>query len=168
MKKLIIITIFLCHYSNSYAQAENYECDKYIIEVVDEFTDDSFAKSKHTQYAGNTASGIFVSLEKHYSGLVMYLKVYGAGHCLDEGSVIDVLFTDETSIELKNGKSWNCKNSSAVYFGKHSNNLEELQDLMNKNIKKMRVQTFEGKVTESFNLESSENIKNTLNCLYDW
>ena len=100
-------------------------------------------------------------------GLILSIQAAGAGHCIDKGSKINILFTDGTRLELASDGDFNCDAEATVYFGDIFGKKKELQELKSKKIQTMRVWTNESYVEQDFTPENQEEFFHVVNCLVE-
>ena len=98
-------------------------------------------------------------------GLILSIRVTGAGACVDKGDRVDILFTDGTRMELAHRGDFNCKAKSIVYFGGLFGHEKELRTLGQKKVETMRVWTTDSYVQEDFSDEAATALMYTIRCL---
>ena len=175
MKKIIpgLVIVFLSFILKSQQKNETQyigSCSKYIETTVDKMT---WSKSTHSKKqiivstnGGIEGFGIWLQLgESKDLDLIFSIHVIGAGPCIDKGDKINILFTDDSRIELVNYLEFNCKKTSTVYFSDVFGNLSKLNELRTKKIKAMRVWTKDIYLQKDFTKENSDNFYNIINCL---
>ncbi len=67
----------------------------------------------------------------------LIIQAVGAGSCIDEGSKINILFTDGTRLELVSEDDYNCKGKATAYFGDVFGKKTQLAELKTKKIQTM-------------------------------
>lgn len=114
-----------------------------------------------------TGFSIQMSLTPKSDVLIFNTKVYGGSACLDDDETISIVFTDTTRIQLTVNNSFNCDQTATIYFGGiFGDKTQQLNLLITKHIKLMRVSTPNGSVTEEFSKDKAERFRKTLHCLY--
>lgn len=142
-------------------------CDSLVKKTVDEMDGSFFISNPYPIIiSDDNDKGFVISLLGHEDkSLIFAIKVVGAGRCIDEKNKINILFTDNTRLELISNNDFNCDANSVVYFGKIFGKKDELKQLSTKKIKAMRVWTRNSFVQENFPSEKSDYIYNVINCL---
>jgi TonB family protein len=86
---------------------------------------------------GKTGLGLFACVID--SAVVVIINTKGTGPCVKEGGKIQIEFTDNVKLKLKNLLPDNCDRRMSVYFTRGLNNLDTLEMLKNKQIAKIKV-----------------------------
>ncbi len=95
------------------------DCSKYIQTTEDKMTGRKstagIRKIIVSTDAGKTGFGILLVGEEH-GELVLSIQAVGAGHCIDKGDKINILFTDGSKLELENYADFNCQGIGIYIF----------------------------------------------------
>jgi len=142
-------------------------CNKLIKVEVDKMTGKSYSGAAEpivvSDDDGKTAFGIMIL---SIGGLIgIDIKVVGASNCIDEGAKINILFEDDSRLELRSEFNFNCKGIASLYFGDEFGKWKELNEFKAKKISAMRVWTEDGFVEHDFTQENKDNFYNIINCL---
>lgn len=145
------------------------ECDKWIKVKTDS------ASGKQTRVAnsemlisedgGKTGLSIYSFMNTSGKVIVVSIQAFGAGHCVDKGDKINILFTDGTRLDLTNTNDFNCDGSSTLYFGGGLGKKDEMKILASKKVKTMRVWTRDDYMQNTFSTEQATAFMETLKCL---
>lgn len=143
------------------------DCNKWIRVEVDKMTGKATIGGKEpiviSDDDGKTAFGIMIL---SIGGLIgIDIKVVGASNCIDEGAKINILFEDDSRLELRSDFNFNCKGIASLYFGDEFGKWKELNEFKAKKISTMRVWTEDGFVEHDFTQENKDNFYNIINCL---
>ena len=145
------------------------DCSQYIQTVEDKMTGDKFISAKKTLLVSTDAgkTGFRIILIHNYNRtLIFHINAEGAGHCVDKGSKINILFTDGSRLELANEEDFNCKGDIVVYFGgSYSGKEDDLKELQTKKIETMRVWLNDSFVEKDFTKENTNEFFQIVNCL---
>lgn len=121
----------------------------------------SLVKENKYQYSDNN---IELDARLDDKQVVLQFHVVGLTSCVDEDAKINILFTDDTRLELKNEAEFNCDAHIAVWFNKGSSNLEQLKT---KTIKTIRA-TIDNKYFDIDCLaNSSVHLNKSIACLIE-
>lgn len=142
------------------------DCSSMIISETDKMTGKTFVSSRTIVVTddGKTGFKIFIMRLKEET-ISLSIGVYGASSCIDEGSKINILFTDGNRIELKTDNKFNCDGDATVYFGGYWGKKKELNMLRYRQIATMRVWTTKSFVQKDFNEENKILFQGGMKCL---
>jgi len=181
MKKLTLILlsiIFLGTYKcsetlevpNAKVGPVSFECVDLIETRTDKMTDYFTSRSKNrlviSDDGGKTGFEIFcirVGTITDYDILIR-IKVVGAGKCIDQGDVVNILFRDGSRLTFNSEVSRRDAICFIAFGGMYQKN-KELNELTTKEIEAMRVWTSKGYVQKDFSSEQSKILMSTLKCL---
>ena len=114
----------------------------------------------------NGKKEISVSLQKGAKLVIkMTLRATGAGECVGEGNKINLIFTDNSKLDMANDGLSNCRGESSVNFGGPYGRKKMLEELKTKKIKSIKVWTQQGSVQLNLSVENQEEILRMINCL---
>lgn len=160
-----IVLLFMIFASLLHSQ----DCEKWTKFHEDKVSGKGYYVNKESIIVtSDNKQGFNITLMETNKSIIFSIVAVGAGRCIDEKSRIQILFTDDTRIELLNNNDFNCENNSVVYFLNVFGRQWEYDQLSTKNIKTMRVWTSNGYVEEDFSNAKSEQIKNVFRCLKNW
>lgn len=165
MKKTILI-LFLA-IETCYSQTE-IDCSKYITTKTDKVTGQVSTSSNSSLiiFKEGETSGLGILFVKSQTGsLIMHIVAIGASNCINENSLINILFDDSARLELRTNAKMNCDKEAIVYFGKLYRNESQLSELLTKKISIMRVWTMDGYVEKEFTQQNKDQFYNTINCI---
>ncbi len=144
------------------------DCSNWIATETDKVSGNTSTAAKHTLFVstdgGKKGFGIFM-MQTSKGELILVIQAVGAGSCIDEGSKINILFTDGSRLELLSEGDFNCKGDATVYFGGVFGKKTQLEELKTKKIQTMRVWTNDGYVEKDFTTDNQEEFLNVINCL---
>ena len=110
---------------------------------------------------------IHMALSYESDAIVVNIEVYGGGVCIDDDADVFVLFTDTTRLSTTVSNSFNCDRTATLYFGGIFKKVDICEQLLDKQIKALRVSTANGLVTQFFTKAQAERFRRSLRCLYD-
>jgi len=126
----------------------------------------SIASSKSIVATKDDVNGLVIRMQRNltspHSSILLVIVAVGASPCISEGSLINVLFDDDSRLELKTNNKFNCDGRAVVYLGLTS---ERLNTLCDKKIKTLRVWTHKSYVQEDLTDEQAQLIASSLDCL---
>lgn len=144
------------------------DCSNWISTNVDKITGVSSTSVKSTLVVstdgGIKGFGIFMMLSGK-GDIILSIQAVGASQCVAERSIINILFTDGSRLELFNDGKFNCKGKATVYFGGSFGKKKELNELKSKSIQSMRVWTSDSYVEKDFTVDNQTEFKSVINCL---
>jgi hypothetical protein len=171
-KKVILNGDGTWKYADTVVSSSTYldsnDCSNWIKTKEDKVSGKSFTTMKDYLVVSNDGGkkGLGISLmSTEKNSIILNIKAAGAGGCIDKGAKINILFTDETRLELATESDFNCKGNATVYFGDVFGKKKQLKELQTKKIDVMRVWTSDSYVEEKFEVEQAEQFKNVINCL---
>jgi len=152
------------------AQPFDSSCEALILHEEDKMTGKKFAIAKEPIIVSkNDDKALVISLQTPYlksdNNIIMAIKVFGGGGCIDENEKIQILFHDGSRMELRTDNKFNCDAKATVYFGGVFGKKAELRELLQKKISAMRVWTRNSYVEENFSDDNSKIFLYTLRCL---
>ena len=150
------------------------DCSNWIVTKTDAVTGKKETKLKEAIVFNKTLingkrykvgkNNLELSLRTDKSEIVLDFHVLNLGACADDEDKINILFTDNTRMELKNQAQYNCDAVIAIWLPKNS---KKLKELMTKKIKTIRP-TMNNKY---FDIECVENssihLNNAIKCLIE-
>lgn len=143
------------------------DCNKYIETKEDKVTGKSTTSSKETlivsKDGGKEGFGIFAM--KIQESIILIIRAFGAGRCIDDDEKMNILFRDGTRLELTNDGKFNCDSKYTLYFGGYSGKKKELESFKTKEIETMRIWTSNSYVEENFTSDQSQELMKSLSCL---
>jgi len=139
-------------------------CDSLLESHLDKMTGKTLISSKKPIILSSDGkNGLSIRFVKIMSkSPLISFTVIGASPCIDEDDEILFLFDDNTRLELKNSKKFNCDNEAAIYFFSET---PELLKLASKKVASIRVWTVKSYVEEDLTDENSNRFYNSLNCI---
>ena len=144
------------------------DCSNYIETTEDKMTGRKTTAAKSSIVVstdgGKKGLGILLMLSEKGT-IIMSISAVGAGHCIDEGDKINILFADGSKLELASDGKFNCQGDATVYFGGVFGKKKQLEELKSKKIQTMRVWTSDGFVEKDFTSDNSQEFFQTINCL---
>jgi hypothetical protein len=142
-------------------------CDSLTMTVVDQIEGKSYkAASGPIIISDDNEEGMVISILKPASGaVVLSIKCFGAGPCVDRGDKIHVLFSDNTRLELKAGGKFNCDAPSTVYFRGVFGNESALKELTSKKVQALRVWTGDSFIEQALTMDMATKLQYTLKCM---
>jgi hypothetical protein len=114
---------------------------------------------------GKTGLDIYSFLNSNGRVIVISIQAMGAGKCVDKGDKINILFDDDSILDLANTNDFNCDGSSTLYFGGGLGQKDEMSLLSSKKIKTMRVWTRDDYMQKTFTNQQAIAFMETLKCL---
>lgn len=163
--KTSIVLIFILLTSFVYSQ----DCERWVKYQEDKVGGTGYYVNKESIIVTNdNTSGFNITVMETNKSIIFSIVAVGAGRCIDEKSKVQILFEDDSRIELLTNGKFNCENSAVVYFLNIFGRKWEYEQLSTKKIKTMRVWTSRGHVEENFTDEKSEQLKNVFRCVKVW
>ncbi|HEX7414583.1 MAG TPA: hypothetical protein VF411_11115 [Bacteroidia bacterium] len=147
------------------------DCHKWFTTTTDKVTGDITTAAKKTLIVstdgGKKGFGIFMMRSDDNNYLYLIIQSVGAGSCIDKGAIINILFTDDSKLEMKNVGDYNCKGKSTINFQAPFDEDHEdgLNQLKTKKIQTMRVWTTDSYVERNFTSTNQMEFLNIINCL---
>ncbi len=143
------------------------DCSKWIITDIDEVGGNTNTGSKNFLIVTNDGEEGFRILMQQIprGGVAIFIRAVGAGSCIDEEALINILFTDGSRLELSNDGKFNCKAEASLYFGEIFGKKSQLEELKTKKIQTLRVWTSDSYVEKDFTKDNQEEFYNVINCL---
>jgi hypothetical protein len=148
------------------------DCAYWVETKTDAVTGKTKTKAKETIVFGKTLiegkryklgkNNIELSLRLDKNDVVFQFHIVGFGACADDKDKINILFNDNTRLELRNEADYNCDGIIAVWLPKNS---KKLKELMSKTIKTIRP-TMNNEYIDIECIEnSSTHLNNAIKCL---
>ncbi len=153
------------------------DCSNYIETDVDEESEKNVYYSKEQIVVSDDGkTGFKIEFFLSYDGsLSMTIKVVGAGKCIPRGGKLNILFTDNSKLELFSADRYECDAEWYTFLRlKDKRNLEkQIEELKTKKIKTLKVWTkYQSSLIDStimierdFTPKNSNDFCNTINCL---
>lgn len=152
-------------------------CEEWTENHYDKVTGDYTLRSKQTIIVKNdsTKDAFEIAMFKtDKNGILIIIKLSGGKSCIDKFSKINILFDDQTRLEVYNCENYNCDalvgiglgNSAPVIIG-GNDKWEDFKLLSSKKIETLRVWTGNTYVQNDFSELNKREFINTLNCLID-
>ena len=170
MKKFIL-AMFLLSVSGASAQEGitlTGECSNYLTVVTDPATGTGMVSPKKrfviSNDKGKTGLAVLLMMDKAKTTVICNFIALGEGNCVNEKSLLNIQFTDGTQLTLANETEPNCRGSVTAYLDKKSG-LKELDELVAKKIKSVKLNTNNGHVEENFTAAQAEQFSSIINCL---
>lgn len=167
MKKLVVILLLFCGINCSSQTIHN--CDSLVLINEDLVTGDTNIGTKDYLYVLNIdgKKGFRIDMNIFIGMLELEIKVFGAGHCVDDDNTAYFLFRDTTRVKIQNKTSFNCDQIFVFYFGGYSGlKLNDLfETFCTKEVLILRVETREGIIEEEFTHEQSKMFMEMMTCL---
>ena len=162
------------------------DCAQCLTPSFDKVTGDSILTSKEIIVLDNDKNSLLIMGSFLDSRLI--LSIFSDNECIDEGSKINVLFNDNSRLELINEHAYNCKGQATVYFGNpfgkqaeskeakelrqsipdffaKQEKLPQLKELKTKKIQTIRVWAYDSFIQADFTEKNSTDFINIINCL---
>jgi hypothetical protein len=103
----------------------------------------------------NKGIGMYWMLLNKGRALEMALIVSGGG-CIEQGAMVNVLFTDGTRLQIKGHNQFNCKGSVALYFGgSYGYRKSILNEFLSKQIETIRIHTADSYIEQDLTADQS-------------
>ena len=164
--KTSIVLLFALLASAIYGQDD---CTKWINYYEDKVGGTGYYHNKESIIVTNDSkNGFNITIMETGKNIILSIDAVGAGRCIDEKAKVQILFKDDSRIEMQTNNKFNCENSAVIYFLNLFGRQWEYEQLSTKNIKTMRVWTSRGHVEENFSDEKSEQLKNVFRCIKVW
>lgn len=142
------------------------DCSDYIITETDKMTGKTSIYSKNIVVSDDgVKTGFLIFLIPTKETIILSIRVSGAGNCIDKGSKVNFLFSDNSKLEMYNHGDFNCKANVTLYLGGPLGNKSDLHNMETKKIKAMRVWTEDGYVEKDFTDENADDFYNTFQCI---
>jgi len=163
--KTSIVLFFILLTTSLYSQ----DCDKWVKYHEDKVGGTGYYVNKESIIiTDDNTTGFNITVMETNKSVIFSITAIGAGRCIDEKSKVQILFTDDTRIEMLTNNKFNCENSAVVYMLNLFGRKWEYEQLSTKNIKTMRVWTSRGHIEQDFSDEKSEQLKNVFRCVKSW
>lgn len=150
-------------------KANSEDCSNWIMTQPDRMTGKTMTSVKEpitVSSDGRTGISLILMNSHHNSTILSILaNEDDASSCIDKRYEINILFTDESRLELLNQGEFNCSGQATVYFGDVFGNDAAFDELKNKKIAAMRVRTRSSLVERDFTDEQATTFLNQIKCL---
>lgn len=167
MKHLLLFIALFIFSSELQAQ----DCDKLIILKEDKVDGTSHYEGADafviSDDGGKTGFASKFITDSSKQNLIWILVAIGSGSCVEENAKINILFTDESRIELHNDGGFNCQKQSIPYFGDLFKSKKLTDQLAAKKILTLRVWTNDGYVQKDLPVEQAEKIRQYFQCFVE-
>ncbi len=165
MKSILKLIVIFCISTHCLSQ----DCPSIISNNVDKVTGkQSKSLTDPLLISQDEIKGIIINLYKSKKGEITFsITPVGASNCIEEGAKINILFRDQTRMELLSQNSFNCDGNVFVFMGGIFGRKKQWAELASKEIEIMRVWTSNGYVEESFESEESKLLAQAFTCLLD-
>lgn len=111
-------------------------------------------------------SEIDISMQKGAKGIIAISFRTGTGsECVGEGNRITLLFTDGSKLELTNEGPANCRGEGLSLFSGPYGKKKQMQELSEKKIKSVRIQTQQNSLTQEFSNDNQIEFIRLINCI---
>jgi hypothetical protein len=111
-------------------------------------------------------SEVDISMQKGAKGVIAVSFRTGTGsECIGEGNRLFLFFEDGSKLELTNEGPANCRGESISYFSGPYGKKKQLQELRDKKIRSVRIQTQQNSISQEFSNENQEEFIRLLNCI---
>jgi hypothetical protein len=165
--KTSIVLLFALLTSAIYGQSD--DCKKWVKYHEDKVGGKGYYVNKESIIVTfDNQQGLNITVMETNKSIIFSIVAVGAGRCIEEKAKIQILFTDDSRIELQTNNDFNCENSAVVYFLNVFGRKWEYEQLSTKNIQTMRVWTSRGYVEENFSEAKAEQLKNVFRCVKVW
>jgi uncharacterized protein YxeA len=173
MKKIILILSILTFtmislYTFAQSDIDSFDCSQLIVTDVDKVTGKETVGANKTLIVsddgGETGFGIYIA-RGNKSSIIFSILAVGAGGCIEDDAVMNVLFRDGTRVKLTNSGKFNCDSHYTQVFGNGFGNKKELEFFRTKQVETIRIWVGSDYVQKDFELEQSEQLLYTINCL---
>lgn len=165
MKKILPILLLFVSVFTTYGQ-------KVVINEIDKFTKNKIIQVNAMKYKNwETSDAISKGMLKHvylsfkaineYNYLQFGVSANGYTRCLSQGDLAILLFSDDSTLELKNTKETNCDHTSVT--GMYPITSEELEILNKKELKEFRIYFSDGYIDYEVRKNKEQIIKETIN-----
>ncbi|MEM8489022.1 MAG: hypothetical protein AAF564_25980 [Bacteroidota bacterium] len=149
-------------------QNKSYACDLLVSEKVDRVSGERQVVSNEALVVsgdeGPNGLAIF-SMKGAGELIIVGVGSVGASKCVAKGAKVNLLFRDQSRMELYNSREFSCESRHTLCFGSACGKREELKKLATSELEIMRVWTEDGYVEEEFTPEQSKTLMHTLACL---
>lgn len=165
--KCLILTFYLLLSLTVFSQ--NDSCSSYIITNYDEMTGKTHISSKPIMISddgGKTGFVITLLMSSQKEDIIFSVVSVGGGNCISENNRFNFLFTDGTRLELNSNSEFNCKGKSIIYFGGVFGRDEDLKQLVLKEVKAMRISTYDSALQKPLTSANSMQLNGSLACMY--
>ena len=144
------------------------ECSGLLETIEDKRTGIRTTRAKNIIFVAelNSKKEISILLQKGPKGVInMIFRPVGAGECIGEGNKINIVFTDNSKLDLANDGFTNCRGESVVNFGGPYGRKKMLEELKTKKIKSIKIWTQLGSVQQNLSGENQDQVLQMFNCL---
>ena len=159
LRLLLLLAIFIG--TNAVAQ----DCNSYVTIVTDVFGEKTPTARNNIVVIDDQKIGFEITALTTQNTLVLVVNVTGGFPCINTGDLMEISFTDESTLTLMNRYNDNCHGRSAEYFGTAQRNLGVFTQLSTKSISSLKVWTKATSVTLTFDEKQAALLTNTLKCL---
>lgn len=150
----------------------NTDCKYWVVSKKDDITGKTDTKIKSTivigtkQLANNKIKipklNAEISVRKDNKEIVIRFDVNGLSPCVDEKDKINILFTDDSKMEIVNQAEYNCDGQIVVWLTAKS---KKLLDLKSKKIKKIRATISNQSLDLEFSDNNAVHLNKVLSCI---
>lgn len=153
--------------NNAYNSIDTNNCDYWVYNREDKVTGKSYLAMKdYIKVTEDGVKGFLINLHTASKGNIIFsITVAGLGSCLEDAAKINILFDDNSKLELFSDKDFNCKGELLVFFGGSNGRKFELSELSNKNIEIMRINGKDKIMQVNFKKHQAIQLKNVFKCL---
>lgn len=171
---LIILFLLNTYFASShliYYKNTNDICNNYVTREYDKMSGDTYLRSKEPLFlTDNRSYSIDIMMLNPLQStenidLILIFKVNGAGNCISEENIINVLFEDGERMNIQNTSKMNCDNEFVIYFGSSYNNKDQLYKLRKKRISALRVWTTKGYIQSDLTKNNGITLTSTFDCI---
>ena len=145
-------------------------CDNWIETTTDRVTGATTTSAKNSIMVmsedGRKGFGVLL-MNGPKNSLILSIEALGSAICIDQGALINILFTDGSRLALQSNGEFNCEGKAALYFGGVFGKKSQLEELKNKDIQTMRIWTSHSYIEQEFSPETRQEFHNVIHCLID-
>lgn len=154
---------------NASDEEDYVDCSDLILITVDTLTGKTSGRSINPLIVSDDddESRFEISVLKGTKSIIISVKVFGAGSCIEKDGKMNILFRDYSRSDLINNGDFNCNSKFSLYFGGDFGKERQLDLLRTKEIKTMRIWTSEGYVEKKFSPEQSKQLMRIVSCIYN-
>ena len=182
MKKLLIIPFLLFFSTHIYSQlslkSDLEDCSNFVKTVTDEFTDESTISINDYIISANKDSSELIVIDCFISNrsnkpIVAFMpyeinRGRTISHCIKENAVIYLIYRDGSKEQILQNGGFNCDSVLSVYFSGIFKKSKTLNNFLNKEIEKIRVETTEGFIESEITKEDGDRLRKAFNCMVNY
>lgn len=143
---------------------ENIHCKNYLTTYYDDVVGNTTTYKNVVLKNGSEI--ITISLNGMAKGqIIMLIYTQGNKGCVDNGDDINLLFTNQDKLTLKNMGDFNCKGEYLYTFTKKNLNLDFLERIRTSKIKTIRVWDSDSYLQNDFTPKQQDIFSGVINCI---